>query len=75
MGVEEGRRLGGSPLLSGVRSLRLAGPHSWDAMRPLLQPMRELRSLWLEGVQLPFPSRWGGEAGRGARLPLQPSTV
>ena len=57
MGVEEGRRLGGSPLLSGVRSLRLAGPHSWDAMRPLLQPMRELRSLWLEGVQLPFPSR------------------
>lgn len=27
-------------------------------MRPLLQPMPSLRRLWLEQLQLPFPSRW-----------------
>ena len=58
LGIEEGRRLGGSRAFASVTSLRLSGPHPWDTMRPLLQPIGRLRRLWLEQLQLPFPSRW-----------------
>ena len=70
LGIEEGRRLGGSPLFLGLTSLRLAGPHSWDMLRPLLQPMTQLQSLWLEQLQLPFPSRW---VPSGIRFQFDPS--